>query len=221
LRRRRRVLTASSIGAVTLTLTVVIASVAGAGTHRSNVSVSNPPGVEAPETSTTVAPLVTTTVTLPPPPPVSKTTIPRPPNSTSTSVPGISFIPAACRTGDHGVQPATEEFILLADGSVRVHLAWATNTLGAAEIAYRFDNGTTGTTDYAETYTSDTFGVHWYDEWPASATGAVGCSARHTFDVDPATATPDTIPETTTVPTGDTTTTSVPTNDSTPTTSAP
>jgi hypothetical protein len=200
LRRHRRVLTASSIAAITLAAFVVVASVAGAGTHPFNVAVTGPPDVELPETTTTttapMAPVTTTTVTSSLP--VSRNTVPPAPSTTTT--PGISFVPATCPSSDAGTSPELAEFTLLADGTVRVHYTWMWSPHVGAFIHYRFDNGATGSSDYEKVYTPDEFGQHWYDEWTAFDNGTVGCSVRHTFDVDPSTATPDTTPVSTTLP---------------------
>lgn len=202
LRRRRRVIAASSFAGA-LAATVVIASVAGAGTRGAHVQVTTPPIAELAPASTTKAPPASTTTDTAGSP---RSTTTRPPTSTpttltpgSTTVPTLLPIPAACNppvvVDD---TPAEAQFTLLSNGDVRVDYFFI--TLGPIGETHYFvlDDGTRGDTAFSRTYSPAEFGSHWYDEWTVTGPPgeSVSCTARHNFSVDPSTATPDTTPDT-------------------------
>jgi hypothetical protein len=207
LRRRRRVIAASSFAGV-LTATIVIASVAGAGTRGAHVQITTPPIAELTPASTTTAPPSSTTTDTAG---TRRSTTTRPPTSTptptpttltpgSTTVPTLLPVPAACNppvvVDD---TPAEGHLTLLSNGDIRVDYFFI--TLGPIGETHYFvlDDGTRGDTSFSRTYSPAEFGSHWYDEWTiAFPQGeSVSCTSRHNFNVDPSIATPDTTPETT------------------------
>ena len=199
IRRRRNALTASGVAACALVIALVVAAVAGAGTHGSKVQVANPGGIELPATSTsttTTVPVTTTTVAIPPGPPATGGH----PRSSST-VPASPTTTMPCPSPPPEYPATTGTYTQLPNGDIRVEFYFPFGP--ARESHYEtFDDGTNGEFVATNVYSPAEFGPHWLDAWTVVGTGIRSCTDRLTFDVNPSLV-PTTVPDTT--PTTDTT----------------
>jgi hypothetical protein len=193
IRRRRRVITVSSIAAAVVA-TLAVVSIAGAATRHGQVDVSGP---STPDDSTTI--LSTTSVPLL----FSTSTTNPPPRSSTVPAASTTTLPKCLPPPPVDDNPSAATFTLLGDGSIEVTIY---STFGPARESHYFvfDNGTNSATTV---YTPDQFGPHWYETWSqvgGSPEDMSSCKQRHNFVVDPSMITPTTtsttVPGATTIP---------------------
>jgi hypothetical protein len=210
IRHRRRTFAASGVAAVALVAALAIASIAGAGTGGSPVRVSDPgfrpPGPEPTSTTTTTVASSTTTAV------PTSTTAPRAGRKRPTSGAGVGLVTTttapviACGSAQPSVDPfarSGEQYTTLANGDIEV--SFGGHPYGPARETYYYDldDGTRYYGGFAQTYSPDRFGTHWFDLSTVSA-GVTECLGRVTFAVG--TVGPTTSTTSTTVPTETTTT---------------